>query len=254
MNTYVSIIKEKASQNKYTKWYVALCEQAINRSNTRKEAKKIFDYVEGHHILPVSLCNNEQQKKDKQNIVFFSAREHFVSHWLLTKMFSEINSQKKMSKAISAFTRNSKLKNQKRKLNSYEYAVVRKHCSIAISGDNNPFKKLSQEKKDLMNKKKSLKTKGIPKTEIHKQKISAAHLKKWENEIHWKTNMPHSYKHSENISKALSGKPKSEVHKEKLSKANLGKKQPKCSCIFCHIEISINNINKHVKKHYGCNN
>lgn len=45
------------------------------------------------------------------------------------------------------------------------------------------------------------------------------------------------------------GRIHSDSTKEKIRKRALGKKHPKCSCILCHAEISINNITNHYKKH-----
>ena len=61
-------------QNKYTKWYNLIINRAQNR--------KIEGYVERHHIIPKSLGGNNK----KSNIVSLTAREHFICHWLLTKM------------------------------------------------------------------------------------------------------------------------------------------------------------------------
>lgn len=60
--------------NKYTTWYFDI----INAAKTRELA----GYKEKHHIIPKSL--NGSNKKD--NLVSLTAREHFLCHWLLTKM------------------------------------------------------------------------------------------------------------------------------------------------------------------------
>ena len=61
-------------QNKYTRWYYNIVNAAQNRS--------INGYVEKHHIIPKSLGGSNK----KINIVSLTAREHFICHWLLTKM------------------------------------------------------------------------------------------------------------------------------------------------------------------------
>lgn len=61
-------------QNKYTRWYYNI----IQRAQTRT----ISDYTERHHIIPKSLGGSNA----KSNLVALTAREHFVCHWLLTKM------------------------------------------------------------------------------------------------------------------------------------------------------------------------
>lgn len=61
--------------NKYTKWYYQIVNNAISRST-------VESYVENHHIIPKSLNGNNKV----DNMVALTAREHFICHWLLTKM------------------------------------------------------------------------------------------------------------------------------------------------------------------------
>lgn len=48
----MNIIDYGALNNKYTIWYNHICQHALMRSTTRKEAKMQLGYVEGHHIIP----------------------------------------------------------------------------------------------------------------------------------------------------------------------------------------------------------
>ena len=70
--------------NKYTRWYDRIIEHAKkkNFSIVRSHAKKYPGYTEVHHIIPKSFGGSD----NKENLVRFSAREHFICHWLLTKM------------------------------------------------------------------------------------------------------------------------------------------------------------------------
>ena len=61
-------------QNKYTKWYNSIIFSAEHRT--------LIGYSEKHHIIPKSLGGTNNLK----NIVSLTAREHFICHWLLTKM------------------------------------------------------------------------------------------------------------------------------------------------------------------------
>ena len=62
--------------NKYNRWYNTITERARNR---------VLDaYTETHHIQPRSLGGTD----DKNNLVDLTAREHFICHWLLTKMYT----------------------------------------------------------------------------------------------------------------------------------------------------------------------
>jgi len=60
--------------NKYTHWYNQIISNAQNRVAE--------GYVERHHIQPRSLGGADTA----DNLVELTAREHFVCHWLLTKM------------------------------------------------------------------------------------------------------------------------------------------------------------------------
>ena len=74
MNVFIS--------NKYTKWYMAIVSNPTNEG-----------YIEEHHIIPRSMGGEET--------VSLSARQHFICHWLLTKM-TRGNDRLKM---ISAFSK-----------------------------------------------------------------------------------------------------------------------------------------------------
>ena len=76
-------------QNKYTRWYYNI----IQRAQTRE----ISGYTERHHIIPKSLGGNN----NKSNLVSLTAREHFICHWLLTKMVDGVFRQK-MTYALHA--------------------------------------------------------------------------------------------------------------------------------------------------------
>jgi ribosomal protein S27AE len=60
--------------NKYTRWYNQIIANAQNRVTE--------GYTERHHIQPRSLGGADTP----DNLVNLTAREHFVCHWLLTKM------------------------------------------------------------------------------------------------------------------------------------------------------------------------
>ncbi len=64
--------------NKYTKWYNNIILKASNRSKPNV-------YTEKHHIIPKSLGGDNLPS----NLVSLTAREHFICHWLLTKMLPD---------------------------------------------------------------------------------------------------------------------------------------------------------------------
>ena len=96
-----------------------------------------YGYVEKHHIVPKSFGGTD----DNINIVKLTAREHFICHLLLTKMFSE--NTPKYFKMVKAFMMMlvCKSENQQRFLTSKKYELLKtkfsEAMSIAQSGHNN---------------------------------------------------------------------------------------------------------------------
>lgn len=78
-------------QNKYTRWYY----QIISQAKARRIDTNV--YTENHHIIPKSLGGNNSDS----NLVILTAREHFICHWLLTKMVSNTKHQYQMWNAFS---------------------------------------------------------------------------------------------------------------------------------------------------------
>ena len=99
MNQYVHQMKQLAGDTKYTRWYISIVENARTRASSRKEAKSLFGYTEEHHILPKSFGLGGV--KDRENFSYLTAREHFVCHWLLSKMFTNGNFYEKMVHALA---------------------------------------------------------------------------------------------------------------------------------------------------------
>jgi hypothetical protein len=83
-------------QNKYTNWYYSIINKAL--STQRKKNKN--SYFENHHIIPRSIggINN------KSNLVLLTFKEHFLCHWLLTKICINEQHTIKMKKALFKMT------------------------------------------------------------------------------------------------------------------------------------------------------
>lgn len=71
-------------QNKYTRIYYSIISNAQARTLPKET------YIEKHHIIPKSLGGNNSAG----NLVKLTAREHFICHWLLTKMTIGVSYQK----------------------------------------------------------------------------------------------------------------------------------------------------------------
>ena len=96
--------------NKYTKWY--------NQIIYHRTANRAGGYTERHHIIPKSMGGTNHS----DNLVALTAREHFVCHWLLTKMTIG-QDRTKMLRAFNAFKMASR-KNP-RKLTARQYSIAR---------------------------------------------------------------------------------------------------------------------------------
>ncbi len=193
--------------NKYTLWYTAIVEQARDRTTN--------EYTESHHIQPRSLGGTD----DKSNLVELTAREHFVCHWLLTKMHTG-ESRAKMIYALNGMKRGNEFTQRyETKITSRVYENLKKEFARVHSA--------TMKGKTPINK-------GRPMTEEQKAKIratKAANPYKWDTEALAKraatqTGTKRSQETKDKIRDALKGKskgPMSEDEKLKRSVALLGR-------------------------------
>jgi len=119
--------KDYCLQNKYTKWYFTLIEKSCSRNWNKKTAPV---YVEGHHIIPNCITKNK-------DVVYLTAREHFICHLLLTKMLDGSDKYKMQIAYLNlSNTRNIKTNSKLYESIKKEYSL---NCSIYLSGVNNPM-------------------------------------------------------------------------------------------------------------------
>jgi hypothetical protein len=182
-------------QNKYTKWYHSIINNARDRL--------LEGYTEKHHIIPKSLGGTD----DDSNIIRLTAREHYICHLLLTKMV-EGESKMKMTFAYIAMTGwKNKMANRTYRYNSRLFESLRKGY------------KLSDETKNKI-RAKAIGRKASPET---RQKMSQSHTKE-------KLPKPPKgpRKHSEETKQKISEARKKQVFTEetfqKISKSNKGRK------------------------------
>jgi hypothetical protein len=92
----------------YEKNYNDLMEHAKSKSRVKyKPTDPRFVYYEAHHIIPKCFGGAGKSRNHKHpNIVLLTAREHFLAHFLLCKIY-EVNGDKnkfyRMSKAFARF-------------------------------------------------------------------------------------------------------------------------------------------------------
>ena len=147
------------------------------------------EYGEVHHIIPKSEGGDNSQ----DNLIRLSARDHYVAHLLLAKIYDD---QKMYSAVIYMQTG---CKNRKFKFNSRLYETIRKEYSSKISGKNH------------WNYGKPSWNKGIPLSDEQKEKLRKAltgrHLK-------------------ESTKEKLRGKTHTDEWKKKMSEKMSGKNNP----------------------------
>ncbi len=127
MNIYIQHIQSIAFPNKYTKWYLSIVQNS----------RYINGYGENHHILP--KCFKLGGEKNTDNIVKLTAREHYICHLLLTKMF-EGKKRFQMNYALLRMMVKQTDKQQRNySINSSLYSFARQHHSTMLKS-NNPNK------------------------------------------------------------------------------------------------------------------
>jgi len=83
----------------YNRLYVNIVLRAQMEDVLRRQNKKLGSYYEEHHIVPKSLGGSN----DRTNLVMLTAREHFICHWLLVKIYPKGSSAR--HKMLYAFWR-----------------------------------------------------------------------------------------------------------------------------------------------------
>lgn len=92
------------------------------KSRTHLNRKKYNgEYFEKHHIIP--KCHNGTN--DKSNLILLTAREHYIAHWLLSKIYTEDN---KMCYALWMLSHDNQ--NNYIKYNSKKYQNIKKNYAI----------------------------------------------------------------------------------------------------------------------------
>ena len=177
--------------NKYTRWYYDI----VNRAKTR--VLDVGVYSEKHHVVPRSLGGNNAI----DNLVKLTAREHFICHWLLTKMVAGV-AKSKMWHAFGAMSVLKPTGTDKRYINSRASEKAKIECarlkSIARKGivvgekNWNYGKKWTEEKRaNMRGHKRTLGFKySEPYTEERRAKMSASAQARWTEEERKKMKVP----------------------------------------------------------------
>lgn len=209
--------------NKYTRWYNQIIEQAKSRT--------IDGYVEKHHVIPRSLGGSN----DADNLVCLTAREHFICHWLLTKMHLG-EARGKMINAL--YLMQGKNKYQDRYINSKVYEKLRQEYSQYISDLNTgrvqPLEEKARQIAAITGRKRA------PFSDEWKAKMSASKVGKNNNRYGATVSDETKQKMRE---KALGRKQSAETIAKKIA-ATQGKKREKKLCPHCNQMIAVNTYSR----------
>lgn len=223
----------------YAKLYNALI--SFRKSNPLKKSKEL--YTEKHHIVPKCLGGSD----DRENLIRLTAREHFIAHRLLAKMYPD---HAGLALAVIIFTDtrvdqrvHNKEYERLRKLSSevqserckmmWSDREFRSFMKWRMSGDNHPFCGGTHSPESIQ--KMSDAHSGKILTETHKQNISKTMTGRELTDTH-KQNMSdarsgenhHFYgkeltgAHKQNISDTLTGRKFSLAHKQNISASKIG--------------------------------
>lgn len=190
-------------QNKYTKWYYSIINKRIASPHS------ISVYTENHHIIPKSMGGSNK----KENLVRLSAREHFLSHWLLTKMCTYRNHEIKMNHALlRLMSASDSLSLHKWSKWQYEVAKTKKAEALKEARKNGEDPRLG--------KKHSLEAK-------EKMRNAKLGVKRDPFKIGYLKERRHSEETKQKISKSLTGRVFFKESRQKSSETQKGKTQNK---------------------------
>lgn len=227
-NIFLDKINNLCLDNKYSKWYFNIINTAINCS------VKNEGYVEKHHILPKSF--NMGGVKDKQNIVILTAKQHYIAHLCLTKMFE--NSLLRQKTAFCFLSMSRKNKNQQQRHTGRVYESLKKQAF--------EFKQSPQYRQRMSEVTKKNHQLGIvgnykPHTEETKHKISLATKgrinKSPTDEV--RKRLSDNNKGSGN---PMFGRKHSDEVIKRLSQMSLSR--PKILCVVCNKQVDKGNFKR----------
>jgi len=184
----------------YLKVYCNLIRKAEQRGYTKKKAKELGVYVEGHHTFPKSIYGNNKR------IVYLTAREHYIAHALLEKVCIQRYGEWhwKSKKMLHAFWCLNNKNTKNTYMNSYLYECARMRKSISMTGEKNPMYGKLGEENPLYGRKLS---------EEHKIKIGLKNKNKKMSE-----------ESKRKIGESNKGREKSPETRAKISEKNKGRK------------------------------
>lgn len=213
--------------NKYLKIYFSLIEK-------RKKEPYIGNVREIHHIIPKCFGGGNSH----ENLVHFSAREHYIAHKLLIRITEGFN-RERMIHALWGMSNRIKNNSSHLYMTSRNYENARK-LFLEIAGNSTRGKTYEE----IYGKEKAKELKKLRGESTRKSRKG----KTWE-EIFGKENVELRKKQVSNGAKKRIGQTRTKETREKIRNSRLGMCYPKIICPECSRHISVNNIKSHTKTH-----
>jgi hypothetical protein len=233
--------------SKYETWYAAITK--------RGQIRELDSDNEIHHIIPKSLGGSN----NIYNLTSLTTREHFICHWLLTKIHREGEAHWKMINALRFMrAENANQKRYSNKITARVYSKLKQEYSKLQSermmGENNPLygKPRTEKAKTKISEANTGRVQPI--NEKLKQKAAQTGRKREPFNDVWLANMSkaklgsknhmHGKNHNESTvemirQKAIGRKQSAETIAKKVE-AIRGTKREKKLCPHCHKEVAVN--------------
>jgi hypothetical protein len=231
--------------NKYEKWY--------NQITARGQSRVTDQRTESHHIIPKCLGGSD----DASNLTNVTLREHFICHWLLTKIHQGKHRHQLLKALWMMRAENQNQKRYNTKITSRVYATLKEEYSMLqsqrVAGENNPMwgKTQSEKARALISQKNT--GKKLTEEQIAKQIAAQTGRKRKTFSDEWRKNMSSNHRSKlpdfngslteetkKKIGDKIRGRKQTDEEKARRGAANLGKVKPKKLCPHCNTMIAVN--------------
>ena len=210
--------------SKYTVWYDSIIDQA--------RTEPFAGYTETHHIIPRSLGGTN----DPVNLVNLSARQHFVCHWLLTKIHAGQERGKMINALVMMQGENANQHRYKTKITSRAFAKLREDYAAYISKMNTGIKLTADQCEKIRQSK--IGKKRAPFSGEWLENLRAAH--QGENNGMYGKN--HTGESRKKIGNKIRGRKQTDEEKKRRGNSvkSLALKREKKLCPHCDKEVAVN--------------